>query len=72
MKNMEVPPKFLNLATILAKDEYLNLLLKMAVNKGESILNTKANTGNSGEAAEQIGWLWSMDILNLLNLIEDK
>lgn len=42
-QNMQVNAKFLSLATILAKEENINMLLRMAVNKGDSILNTKVN-----------------------------
>lgn len=46
-QNMQVNAKFLSLATILAKEENINLLLRMAVNKGDSILNTKVNANQN-------------------------
>lgn len=57
-QNLETNPKFASLVSILTKEENMIMLLKMAVNRGESILNNKANTGGPvAEAADQIGWL---------------
>jgi hypothetical protein len=35
--------KFYHLSSILIKEEYINLLLKMAINKGDSIIHKNNN-----------------------------
>lgn len=50
-KNYPPESKFRSLAKILENSDYVNLLLKMAVNKGDSILNRS----NTNESADQIG-----------------
>lgn len=44
--NMDVKPQFLALASILSNSENMIMLLKMAVNRGESILSNKANAAS--------------------------
>lgn len=60
--NMDVKPQFLALASILSNSENMIMLLKMAVNRGESILSNKANAA-SLEQNDQICWVTYLKII---------